>query len=36
MPEQRHAKKVLLDGGGKRKRGRPKKKWLEAVQQTRV
>jgi hypothetical protein len=32
MPEQRHAKRALLEGeGGKRKSGRPKKKWLKAV-----
>jgi hypothetical protein len=32
MSEQRHAKRALLEEeGGKKKRGRPKKKWLEAV-----
>ncbi|KAJ3629278.1 hypothetical protein MTP99_013678 [Tenebrio molitor] len=32
MPEQRHAKRALLEGeGGKRKSGRLKKNWLEAV-----
>jgi hypothetical protein len=32
VPEQRHAKRALLKGeGGKKKRGRPKKKWLEVV-----
>jgi hypothetical protein len=30
VPEQRHAKRALLKGeAGKKKRGRPKKKWLE-------
>lgn len=34
MPGHRHAKKALLGGeGGNRRRGRPKKKWLEAVQE---
>jgi hypothetical protein len=32
MAEQRHAKRALLEGEGEKKRkGRPKKKWLEAV-----
>lgn len=32
MSEERHAKRALTEGmGGKRRRGRPKKKWLEAV-----
>jgi hypothetical protein len=32
MLEHRYAKRALLEGeGGNRKRGRPKKKWLEAM-----
>jgi hypothetical protein len=32
MAEQRHAKRALLEGEGEKKRKRrPKKKWLEAV-----
>jgi hypothetical protein len=32
VPEQRHAKRALLEGeAGKKKRRRPKKKWLESV-----
>jgi hypothetical protein len=31
MAEKRYAKRALLEGGGKKARGKPKKKWLEAV-----
>lgn len=32
MPEHRHSRRVLEEGeGGKKKRGRPKKKWLDAA-----
>lgn len=32
MPDNRHAKRMLEEGtGGKKKKGRPKKRWLDAV-----